>query len=150
MAGDTTGDCDCRAGHEFVGVGAGAFILNEKDEILLLKRTKKARNRAGMWMKPGGALEKGEYLNDMLAREMHEELGIEIEVGDFISQTEEIFESQHWIALNFNARMIGGTLENKEPHKHDEIGWFSLDALPEPLAENTRQPIEDLLAKRSA
>ena len=35
-----------KPGVDFVGVGCGAFILNEKNEMLLLRRTKNSRNEA--------------------------------------------------------------------------------------------------------
>jgi ADP-ribose pyrophosphatase YjhB (NUDIX family) len=49
-----------KAGKDFIGVGVGATILNNKNEILLLKRRQtisEERTTSGMWSIPGGEVE---------------------------------------------------------------------------------------------
>lgn len=136
-----------KPGYDSVGVGCGALIINDKREALLLKRTSKTRNQAGFWMQPGGGVEFGERVEDSVKREIKEELGIDIEILRFLSFTEGIMpeEKQHWVALSFLGKIIGGEVQNLEPEKHEEIKWFSLNNLPEPLAQNTKDSIKEYL-----
>ena len=136
-----------KAGFDYVGVGCGALIINDKNETLLQKRTSKARNLAGFWAKPGGGVEFGEKVEDALKREIKEELDIDIEIIKFLGFTEGIMkdENQHWISLNYLAKIIGGEIKNLEPEKHEEIKWFSLDNLPEKLVQNTIDSVNEYL-----
>lgn len=49
-----------KAGIDYIGVSAGALIVNKKGEILLTKRSMKARNEKGKWEAPGGQVHFGE------------------------------------------------------------------------------------------
>lgn len=55
--------------------GAG-IVLNENGEVLMVKA-----NDAG-WVFPGGQVEVGENVIDAVKREIMEEAGIEVEVGE--------------------------------------------------------------------
>ena len=39
----------------------------------------------------------------------------------------------HWISLDFKVKVDRTKVANGEPHKFDEIGWFTLDQLPSPM-----------------
>lgn len=134
-------------GIDYIGVGCGALIINDKNETLLLKRGKNSRNQAGYWSKPGGAVEFGEKIEDAIKREIKEELGAEIELIKLLGFTNHIMkeEKQHWLSVSYLAKIIKGEPENMEPDKHDEIGWFSFDNLPEKLTETTSELVEEYL-----
>lgn len=55
-------------------VGAAILILDEKNRLLLMKRSD-----SGCWGSPGGAVEPGEIVEDAARRETLEETGLEIE-----------------------------------------------------------------------
>ncbi len=61
-------------------------ILVENDKILLLRRVK---NDIEYWVIPGGGVEKGETEIEALKREMKEETGFDVEVGEYS------FENNH-------------------------------------------------------
>lgn len=134
-------------GVDYIGVGCGALIINNKNKTLLLKRGIKSRNQAGYWSKPGGTVEFGEKIEDAIKREIKEEFDIDIELIKFLGFTNHIIkeENQHWLSISYLARIIKGAPRNMEPHKHDEIGWFSFDNLPEKLTETTGELIEEYL-----
>jgi len=65
---------------QLVEVVAGV-LQDARGRILLARRTE-GRDLAGLWEFPGGKREAGESPEAALARELHEELGIEVEIGE--------------------------------------------------------------------
>ena len=60
------------------------FILENQDGIPKILTMKYNYGGEEVYNLPGGNLELGEYLNEALAREMIEELGIKVSVGELI------------------------------------------------------------------
>ncbi|XP_071496881.1 uncharacterized protein [Diadema antillarum] len=55
-------------------IGAGGCVLNEKNEILVIKEL---YGKLTTWKLPGGAVEPGEDLGDAVCREVREETGVQ-------------------------------------------------------------------------
>ena len=66
-----------------------AAAIAEDDGRYFVTRRHKGVHLEGLWEFPGGKIEPGESLADGLRRELKEELGIEVEVG------EEVFTVTH-------------------------------------------------------
>jgi 8-oxo-dGTP diphosphatase len=60
-----------------------AAIVEKEGRILIAKR-KKGDRFEGLWEFPGGKLDGGETPEEGLKREMREEFGVEVQVGDFL------------------------------------------------------------------
>ncbi len=133
-----------KAGKDYIGVGVGAIIFNEEDEILLLHREKAPE--AGCWSIPGGKVELFENIEDAIKREVKEELGIDIEIVELVGVTNHIVEDEgmHWIAPTFLTKIVGGQVKNMEPKKHGAIKWFSVENLPENITITTERGLEFL------
>lgn len=132
-------------GINFIGVSAGAMIINDRGEIFLAKRGPKTRNERGCWENPGGSVEFGEKLVDAVKREVMEEYGAEIEILEQFPAEDHLIpaEHQHWVATTFLARFKqGSTPRILEPDKCSAIGFFSLDNLPQPLSIITQLDIQ--------
>ena len=129
-----------QAGKDFIGVGCGAVILNEKNQVLLLKRSNTARNKPGHWTIPGGEVEFGERVEEALVREVKEEVGVRVEIIKLLSLTNDLIPEaeQHWVSNQFLCKIVEGIPENKEPGKHDELQWWDVHALPEKITNTTR------------
>ena len=135
-----------KAGIDYIGVSVGAFIVNDKGEILLMKRSQNAKNEKGKWEAPGGAVEFGETLEKAIRREMKEELGIEIDILKQWGAKDHIIpdDKQHWVPTTFLVHVVHGyEPKNIEPAKHDEIGWFAVDNFPAPLSIITQLNLEE-------
>ncbi len=133
-----------KKGIDYIGVSAGAMIINEKGELFLSKRSQNVKNERGHWETPGGSVEFGEILADAVRREMKEEYGVDIEIIEQFPAEDHLIpaEGQHWVATTFLAIIKDGEMPKIcEPKKCEAIGWFTLDNLPSPLSIITRLDI---------
>jgi len=126
-------------GKDYIWVGCWAFILNENNELLLMKRNKNCRNKAGYWSIPGWGVDFWETMHSAIIRETMEEIGVKVEVLKLLCYTDDIIseENQHWLGLQFLCKIIEWEVNNLEPHKCEEIKWFSLNNLPSKLTKPT-------------
>ena len=139
-----------KIGRDYVGVGQGVLIFNDKEEVLLMKRGKKSKNEIGWWSKPGGEIDFGETAFESALREVKEELDIDVEIWGYSLHTDHIIkdDSQHWIAINFLGRIKSGEPKIMEPDKCEEVRWFPLNNLPEKVQQTTKETIENYLNKK--
>jgi 8-oxo-dGTP diphosphatase len=97
-----------------------AAIIAKGNAILLTKRPQEKHN-GGRWEFPGGKIEFGEEPRDCLKREIKEELGIDIEVGDIFDISSHVYdEKKHILLLAFHCAYLGGEIQ-----KHDiaDYAW---------------------------
>ncbi len=122
-----------KRGVDYIGVGVGAIIVDDQGRLFMARRGPQAKNERGLWEFPGGSVEFGERLIDALKREMREEYGVEIAVGELLDVVDHILpaEGQHWVSPTFICRIINGTPTIREPGKCTEIGWFTPDMIQE-------------------
>ncbi|MBC7978409.1 MAG: NUDIX domain-containing protein, partial [Myxococcales bacterium] len=86
----------------------GAIIFDDAGRVLLIERGKAPA--AGQWSVPGGKLEAGETLAQAVAREVREETGLLVEVGTLACVLERISSDDHFVLLDYFARVVGGEL----------------------------------------
>jgi 8-oxo-dGTP diphosphatase len=141
MAGDDT----MQPGVDYIGVGVGAVILDDEGRLFLARRGPEARNERGLWEFPGGAVEYGETLEEALQREMAEEFGIRVRIGELLDVVNLVLadDEQHWISPTFLCQIASGTPEIREPGKCVDIGWFLPSEMPEDLSRFTSRNLED-------
>ncbi|MCX7816005.1 MAG: NUDIX hydrolase [Syntrophales bacterium] len=127
-------------------VGVGAVVFKD-EKVLLVKRG--VPPRKDLWAIPGGSVKLGETLKESAVREVWEETGITIEVGDIIYVFDLIERDKngkicyHFVVIDFLARYISG--EVKSGDDASEARWISREeCLHLPLSENT----EKLLRKQ--
>jgi 8-oxo-dGTP diphosphatase len=131
------------------GVGV---VVRRDDAVLLIQRGNPPRR--GDWGLPGGVVELGETLREAARREVREECGIEIAVGNWLDTFELLQRDDagrlqyHYILIDFAAEYLGG-----EVHAASDVldaRWVAirdLDALP--LPAKTREVIGKALAEQS-
>jgi len=109
---------------------ASAFVLDDAGRVLLARRAFEPDQ--GLWDAPGGFLEEGEDPVAGLRRELLEETGLEVEVGDFAGIFMDTYgdgpDATAVLNLVWEATIVGG-----EPSAADDVSelrWFPRDALP--------------------
>ena len=134
-----------RRGTDYIGVGVGAIIVDERGRLFLARRGPNAKNERGLWEFPGGSVELGERLADALRREIREEYGVEIEVGELLDVVDHMLpdEGQHWVSPTFICRIASGEPAIREPEKCSEIGWFAPGQVPPALTAISRENLEN-------
>lgn len=132
-----------KIGKDYIGVGVGAFIINEKNQLLLQKRAVPAEK--DHWCIPGGRLEMFETLENAVIRETKEETDLDIEVEKMIGVCDHIIkeEGAHWVATSFLCKIKSGVPKIMEPDKASDLRWFDLDKLPEKLTITTKKALRD-------
>jgi NAD+ diphosphatase len=98
----------------------------------------------GMYSVLAGFVEPGESLEEAVAREIREEVGVEVtDVRYFASQP---WPFPHSLMVGFTARHAAGDIE-VDGAEIDDAGWFARDALPHipPRLSIARWLIEDWL-----
>ena len=87
-----------------------AAIIVERGRVLLTQR-KRGAHLEGMWEFPGGKVEDGEDPKAALARELREEIGVDVDVGDIVEVTFHAYETKSVLLLFYGATRRAGSPE---------------------------------------
>ena len=79
----------------------------------------------GLWSLPGGRVEQGEFLADALKREMHEETGLDVEVGELAGILEVPGDDLHYVILDYHA-VLTGTSDARPGDDVGDVRWVPL------------------------
>jgi ADP-ribose pyrophosphatase YjhB (NUDIX family) len=123
---------------------ASALLLDDDGRLLLARRA--VEPGAGLWDLLGGFVEEGEEPRAALHREVEEETGLEIELGEFFGGYPDRYGDDGIYTLNlyWTARVSGG--EPVLDDELEEVKWFGADELPdhgEFAFRNTVEVLED-------
>jgi len=112
---------------------ACAFIhrtVDGKEKVFLPKRADTKKFMPGVYELPGGHIDYGEDIKLGLQREIKEELGVEIHLGDpfaAFTYTNKI-KGSHSIEVVYFAQLVGNPGDiTIEPEDHSTFGWFTED-----------------------
>ena len=100
-------------------------IVPREGKVLMIRRGTDVGY--GLWGLPGGYVDRGEVVEGAAAREVWEETGLEVEVGELLGLYSE--SGNPVMVAAYTARETGGTL--KAGPEALEVGYFSVDQLPE-------------------
>ncbi|MFB6612245.1 (deoxy)nucleoside triphosphate pyrophosphohydrolase [Agromyces sp. NPDC056379] len=105
-------------------VVAGAIF--DEGQLFACRRAP-GKAAAGRWEFPGGKIEVGEDPRAALARELHEELEVDVAVGDLLDRSQTrvgdvIIDLATYEVTLLDSRPVQST-------DHDRLGWFDLNEL---------------------
>jgi 8-oxo-dGTP diphosphatase len=121
-------------------VCVGAVVLDD-DRLLLIRRGHGPA--AGNWSLPGGRVEFGETMAEALVREVREETGLEVALGDYIGHVEIFGDDEHYVVHDFFATAFDteGVVAGDDAA---EAAWVELHAVPElPLSAGLAEFLAD-------
>ncbi len=118
-----------------------AVIWNDAGQILIDRR-KQEGLLGGLWEFPGGKVEPNETIADCIRREIQEELGIEIEVGERLIVVDHTYSHFH---VTLNVHHCWYVSGEPQPIECDEVRWVELDEIDQfPFPKANLQIIEAL------
>ena len=122
-------------------VVAGAWL---RDGRLLAAQRRADRHVGGCWELPGGKVEPGEDDRAALARELSEELGVEVEVGGLLAHHVHAYPSRRIHLLAFEVACAD------DPHCHDHaaLRWLPRHQLQEVRWAEADRPLVVAVAER--
>lgn len=106
------------------------LVVNQKGEVLSLRRGEDAPRRAGEWDFPGGFLDEGEDLTTAILREAKEEAGLDIEWARVVFAMSDPDSGRHgsgtWVVF---AVHVNSTPDVTLSFEHQEFAWLAPEAL---------------------
>jgi 8-oxo-dGTP pyrophosphatase MutT (NUDIX family) len=137
---------NAKRGIDYIGVNCVFWCHDGNGKVLFHKRSKNCRDEQGTWDAGGGAMEFGETFEDCVRREAKEEYGVEALKIEYVTTKNVLRENNgrqtHWIKNLHRVLIDPKQAKIGEPHKMDELGWFTMDNLPSPLHSQIPDEVE--------
>lgn len=127
--------------HKHIGV---AVITNQQGKILIDRR-KLEGEMGGLWEFPGGKIEANETVKDCIKREIQEELGIKINVGDLLTTITHTYKTFKVTLYVHDCQHLSG---EPQPLESTEIHWVEPAYMNQYQFPQANQKIINLLQQR--
>ncbi|MFX1518692.1 MAG: NUDIX hydrolase [Promethearchaeota archaeon] len=128
-------------------VGVGALVLDDDNEkILMVKRGNDPGK--GKWSFPGGLVNVGEAVREAVKREIKEETGLSVKIGDLAGVIDVVIKDAdekvqyHYVIIDFFAKRERGEIFPRSDA--EDVRWIPLKDL---ISLNVTQTAINLLKK---
>ncbi len=121
---------------QIVEVVAG--VLQDASGRILLARRTEGRDLAGLWEFPGGKVEPGETPEASLVRELHEELGVEVEVGAPLIRVPQQYPHKR---LRLDVRRIASWRGTPKGREGQALAWVPQQKLSSYAMPSADRPV---------
>jgi 8-oxo-dGTP diphosphatase len=107
-------------------VGVGGVVIHEGRALLIKRGSEPLKDQ---WSIPGGTLELGESIQEGVRRELLEETGIEVRVGELIEVFDRIFRDAdgkiqyHFVIVDYLCEAISG--EARAASDVTDVAWVN-------------------------
>lgn len=125
MIDTSSSDAGRPAPREQVLVAAAVVLRGGR---VLLSQRKRGSHLAGAWELPGGKVEPDEDPRDAVVRELREELGVEVIVGDILDVTFHRYPEKSVLLLFYEAALADGSPEPRAVDVAD-VRWAAASEL---------------------
>ena len=115
----------------------------EADRYLISRRPE-GTHLAQSWEFPGGKIDPGEAPDRALVRELREELGVEVVVGDIFAVGHHVYPEREVLLLVYDARVVAGEPACLEVAEFRWASAAELTTIPLPPAD---MPVVERLAR---
>lgn len=130
--------------HHTIAVG---LVMDDAGRVLIQKRPEDAM-LGGLWEFPGGKVEPDEPLKTACAREIREELGVDVDVGPPIARVEHAYSHFRITMHAFRCRLVAG---DPETATGEPWAWAPIDSLDDyAFPRANRRVLEALQAEARA
>ena len=120
---------------------AVSALIFDGERVLLAHR-----RDSDWWNLPGGGMEIGETVDEAIRREVREETGLEVEVGQLVGVYSKPQKQE--VVLTFRCHVLSGVPVATE--EMSECRYFAPHDLPANTLPKHRQRVEDALLQQSA
>jgi 8-oxo-dGTP diphosphatase len=128
------GELAARAGFPVIEVTAA--VIARRGRFLVTRRDPR-KHLGGLWEFPGGKREPGESLDACLERELREELGVRVRVGERLAIVPWAYPNRRVLLHFYRCRLVAGRITSRERQPYRWVGPAELAALPMPPADAT-------------
>ncbi len=112
-----------------------AAVIRDTDGRVLLTRRPPGSHMEGLWEFPGGKVDDGEAPRDALARELTEELGLEVRVEQPITFAVHEEPGLRILLLFYSVRIVAGEPRGREGQAVTWVPVIDLPSYPTPPAD---------------
>ncbi|MDQ3043598.1 MAG: NUDIX hydrolase [Chloroflexota bacterium] len=117
---------DCGA-VTFLDPKLAVAVIIEREGKLLMGRRREGARSAGRWSFPAGFVERGERVEDAAVREVWEEVGLRVRLGNLLGLYS--MSGETVVLAVYRGYTTSGDAVAADDL--DKVGWFAVDSLPE-------------------
>jgi len=112
-----------------------AAVIRDADRRVLLTKRPQGSHMGGLWEFPGGKVDDGEAPGNALARELHEELGLEVRVERPFTFAVHEEPGLRILLLFYAVQIVGGEPRGREGQAVKWVPATELSSYPTPPAD---------------